>query len=233
MPFRKYGVEGRNRRYMLRPMRYLARLLLASSLAAASGCSTLLWETGLPWTQASFRVTSVERRGPFLDVMVASGGIERRFFVRGTDPCRELLRRDAEVTLRQTEAFVGDDLECPVAGIGNLEQLRGSRSRGGGYGSRPIRRGNDRIHFVYQDEQYRYARGGFSIGAMFGWAPGTDQVVALLPLIPECSPLVDGQHVSVIFRQTGTPALSITAGPGACPVRGLIAVQREDFQQVE
>ena len=207
-----------------------APLLMVVVLVAASGCSTVLWETGLPWTQADFRVDSVDRRGPFLDVLVASGGIQRRFFARGTDECREILRRDAVVTMRQTQAFVSGERECPVTGIGDLEQLRGSRSRGGGFGSRPIRRANDRIRFVYEDEEFRYAQGGFSIGAMFGWAPGTDHVVALLPLIPECAPLTDGQFVSVIFRQSGRPALGITAGPGTCPVRGLIAVQPGEFQ---
>ena len=214
-------------------MACLVRALRTALLLSATGCSTLLWEAGLPWAQADFRVERAERRGPFLDVLVAGGGIERRFFTRRSEDCLEMLTRDAVVTLTRTELvgpFVSGERECPIVGIGNLERLRGSRSRGG-YGQSAIQRGNDRIEIVYADEEYLYARGGFSIAAKFGWAPGTDQVVALLPLIAECSPLAEGGYVSVLFREVGTPALGIVAGDAVCPVRGLIAVEREDFRQ--
>ena len=212
----------------------MSRAILAAPLAllALSGCTTLLWETGLPWTQADFTVTGVIQRGPFLDVRVAGGGIERRFFTRDSEECRSLLRTEATVTLRHTDGFGPFErggVECPVVGISDLEKLRGSRSRGGGYGASPIRRGNDRIRIVHADEQYRYARGGFSIGAMFGWAPGTDQVVALLPQIEACEPLADGGLVGVLYRDVGSPALGIAVKDGVCPVEGLIAVRPEDF----
>ncbi len=122
------------------------RTILAATLAslALSGCSTLLWETGLPWTQADFMVNGVVQRGPFLDVRVVGGGIERRLFTRDSEECRSLLRTEATVTLRHTDGygpFEREGVECPVVGIGDLEKLRGSRSRGGGYGTSPIRRG--------------------------------------------------------------------------------------------
>jgi hypothetical protein len=210
-------------------MRRRARLLAAFSVCAA-GCSTLLWETGLPWAQAEFRVTSVDQRGPFLDVLVASG-IERRFFTRATDACVAMLQPGASVTLAHTAffgPFVQGDVECEVAGIGNLEDFRSSRSRGG-YGRGNIRRSSDRIEIVHEDEEYVYARGGFSIAGMFGWSPGTNQVVALLPKIPECAPLTGGGPVSVLYREVGKPALGIAAGEGVCPVSGVVGVLPEDF----
>ena len=210
-------------------MRRRARLLAAFSVCAA-GCSTLLWETGLPWAQAEFRVTSVDQRGPFLDVLVASD-IERRFFTRATDDCLAILQPGASVTLKHSEPFgpfVRDEIECGIAGLGNLEHFRGSRSRGG-YGRANIRRSPDRIQIVHEDEEYVYARGGFSIAGMFGWSPGTDQVVALLPKIPECAPLAAGGPVSVLYRQVGRPALGIAAGEGVCPVSGVVGVLPEDF----
>jgi hypothetical protein len=209
-------------------MKCFGPLVLPVLASLVLGCSTVLWETGLPWTQAEFTIDRVERRGPFLDVALSGGGIERRFFARGTDVCREMLKAGERVTLKGLDAFVSGESECPIAGIGDLEQLRGSRSRGGGYGSSPIRRGNDRIEFVYEDEQYRFARGGFSIAAMFGWSPGTDQVVALLPRVPECASVTDG-FVSVVFREAGSPALGIPVADGTCPIRGLLGVRRDEF----
>jgi hypothetical protein len=212
-------------------MRRRARLLAAAACLAAAGCSTLLWETGLPWTRAEFRVASVVRRGPFLDVRVAAD-IERRYFTRASEPCLAMLQTGASVTLVRSGLFgpfVQGDAECPVAGIGDLEDFRTSRSRSRG---RPIHTSSIGIEIVHEDEEYVYARGGFSIAALFGWAPGTDQVVALLPKVPECAPVADlaaRGRVSVVFRQVGRPALGITAGAATCPVSGVVAAERTDF----
>jgi hypothetical protein len=211
-------------------MRRRAPLLLAACLCAPIGCSTLLWELGLPWAQAEFRVASVARRGPFLDTIVASD-IERRYFTRATDACVAMLEPGETVTLRRTGLFgpfVQGDAECPIAGIGNLESFRGSRSRGG-IGRGPLRTSTIRIQIVHEDEDYLYARGGFSIAATFGWSPGTDQVVALLPKIPECAPLATGGTVTVVHRETGRPALGIVSGGVTCPVSGLVGVLPADF----
>lgn len=210
-------------------------LPLAAALGLATGCSTLLWETGLPWTRADFEVTRVDRRAHFLDVEVTSGGVTRRYFARATDTCEAMLREGATVGIGHSGGpgpFESGDEECPIVGIGRLEQLRGSRSRAG-YGTSPVLRGIDRIEIVHRDEEYLYARGGFSIAAMFGWTPGTDQVVALLPRGPECAPLSEGGQVDVLFKDAGTPALGIVAGDAVCPVRGLIAVRPDDFSAAE
>lgn len=210
----------------------LPRLVLLCAVLAATGCSTLLWEMGLPGSRAEFEVDRLAVRGPFLDVRVSADGIRRRYFTRDTPDCRSVLRTESPVSFARTDGigpFERGGLTCRVVGIGDLEQLRASRSRGTGYGGSPIRRGNERIEIVHEDEQYLYARGGFSIGAMFGWGPGTDQVVALLPRVEACRPLAKGGFVSVLFRQVGSPALSIPVGDGVCPIEALIAVEPDDF----
>lgn len=215
----------------MRHVRSARTLSLAVTALLAGGCSTLLWETGLPWTQAEFEITRVDRRAHFLDVEVTSDGISRRYFARATDTCEAMLQPGATVDVGHSGGpgpFESDGRECPIVGIGRLEKLRGSRSRAG-YGTSPIIRGIDRIEIVHRDEEYLYARGGFSIAGMFGWTPGTDQVVALLPIGPACDPLAGGGAVDVLFKDAGTPALGIVAGDGVCPVRGLIAVRPDDF----
>lgn len=200
---------------------------------ALGGCSSLLWETGVPGARADFRVERVDARGPFLDVLIAGGGLERRMFVRAGDTCREMLTRGRTVTLARTDGlgpFVDGERSCSVAGIGDLERLRRSRRGSGGYGQGNAQRRKERIEIVFTDEEYLYARGGFTLGSRFGWSPGTDQVVALLPLIPECSGLVEGGFVNTQFKEAGSPALGILEGDVVCPIRALIAVQPHDFQ---
>ena len=214
---------------ILRPPIRAVLLLLA---CAALGCSTLLWETGLPGVRAEFSVVRVEPRGPWLDVSVRSDGIERRFFTPRSADCESVLRAEGTVTLGQQGGygpFSRDGLECPVVGLGDLEDFRKSRSQGQGYGQSPIQRGSDRIELVYRDESYTYVRGGFTIAALLGWAPGTDQVVALLPRTPACEPLEAGGFVSTEFRQVGSPAFSIIAGEALCPVHGVVATTPGQF----
>jgi hypothetical protein len=209
----------------------MRRIAIAVCLAVC-GCTTLFWETGLPGARAQFTVQSVVARGPWLDVTVRSDVITRRFFTPRSDECLAMLHTEYTVTLGTAAGwgpFRSGDQECPVVGIGNLEDFRKSRSQGGGYGQSPIRRSSDRIEIVYRDESYLYARGGFSIAAMFGWAPGTDQVVGLLPRSGACLRLDGGGPVSIVFRQAGEPALGIPVGDGLCPVDAVIATTPGQF----
>jgi hypothetical protein len=64
---------------------------------------------------------------------------------------------------------------------------------------------------------------------MFGWSPGTDQVVALLPKVAECARFARGGEVSVVYRQAGRPALGISTGEELCPVSGLVGLLPGDF----
>jgi hypothetical protein len=212
-------------------MRHFLAVLLPIGVALG-GCSTLLWQTGVPGSRAELRVERVDRRGPFIDVHLTGDALARRFFVRATDTCTEMLRRDRIVTSMRTEGLgplVDGDHECSVAGIGDLESLRRSRRGGSGFGKGTSQRRKERIEIVFTDEEYLYARGGFTLGGRFGWRPGTDQVVALLPLVPECSGLVDGGFVTTQYREVGTPAFGILDGNLVCPIRGIIAVQPGDF----
>ena len=208
-------------------------VLLVPILAA---CTPLAYEMGVPGAQTDFQIERVATRGPYLDVSAAAGGLERRLFTRATTECRAMLERGRTVTLARTDGlgpFRSGESECRVVGIGDLESLRGSRSRGG-YGQAASQRRKERIEIVFSDEEYLFARGGFSLGNRFGWAPGTDQVVALLPRIAECSGIEAGGDedgfVNTQFREVGSPALGILDGDRVCPIRALVAAEPEDFQ---
>lgn len=210
----------------------MLRHALLAGCFALLGCGTLFWETGLPWARAEFTVQGAIARGPYLDVRVESGSITRRFFSPDDAACRAMLTPGRRVTLGTSAGygpFRSDGQACRIVGIGDLEDFRRSRSQGG-YGQSPIQRANDRIEIVHRDEAYLYARGGFSIAAMFGWAPGTDQVIGLLPRIPECRPLEQGGPVSILYREAGTPALAIPVEDALCPVHGVMATLPGGFQ---
>jgi hypothetical protein len=224
-------------------MRVASMLAAAAALPLALGaCETgqrVAWESGLPWVKAEFQVDSVTPRSPFLDVAISGGGISRRVFARASEDCRAVFAPGETVKLGRSDRYGPAEREgrsCPLVGIGDLDDWRRSRSLGGrgygagtGYGKSPIQRSSVRIEIVAQDAEYLYARGGFSIAALLSWAPGTDQVVALLPRIDECEPLAEGGFYSVLFRETGSPALGIVNGDNLCPIAGLVAVLPDDF----
>jgi hypothetical protein len=209
-----------------------ALVLVAQGLGACATGQRVLWQSGLPWVRGDFQVDSVTPRPPFLDLAISGGGIQRRVFARDSEDCRAVFAIGETVSLGRGDRFGPahrEDRTCELAGIGDLQDWRRSRSIGG-YGRSPIRRSSVRIEIVHRDADYAYARGGFSIAAMLSWAPGSDQVVALLPHIDECA-RVDSGFYSVIFRQTGTPALGVVNGDDLCPIAGLVAVLPGDFAE--
>jgi hypothetical protein len=211
----------------------LACLLVLPLWAACETGQHSRWERGLPGSSASFKVDSVTPRAGFLDLAISGGTISRRIFSRATEDCVAVFVEGETVRIGRTDGFgpaERDDRTCPLAGIGDLEDWRGSRSVGRrGFGSSPISRSSVRIEIVHQDADFLYARGGFSIASRLRWSPGTNQVVALLPRIAECAPLEAGGFVSVLFRQTGSPALGIAAGNALCPISALLGVIPDDF----
>jgi len=209
----------------------IAPFALALGLAACATGERVAWESGLPWVKAGFQVDSVTPRPPFLDVAISGGGIQRRVFARDSEDCRAVFVTGETVSLGRSDRYgpaERDGRSCPLAGIGDLEDWRRSRSVGG-YGKSPIQRSSVRMEIVEQDADYLWARGGFGIAALLGWAPGTDQVVALLPRIDECAALAGGGFYSVVFRENGSPALGVVNGNHLCPIAGLLAVQPDDF----
>lgn len=210
--------------------------LLALDLAACATGERVAWESGLPWVKGSFQIDSLTPRAPFLDVTLSGGGIQRRVFSRDDEDCRAVFEVGASVSLARSDRFgpaERDGRSCTLVGIGDLEDWRRSRSTGRGYGESPIQRSSVRLEIVKQDADYLYARGGFGIASLLGWSPGTDQVVALLPRSPECAALSEGGFRSVLFRDTGRPALGVVNGDFLCPIAGLVAVRPGDFATAE
>ena len=226
----------------MRPARLLALwIALPLGIAACETGQRVAWETGLPWVKADFQVDSVTPRHVFLDISISGGGIGRRVFARASEDCRAVFVEGETVSLGKSDRYgpaERDGQSCTLVGIGDLADWRKSRSLGGrgrgagtGYGKAPIQRSSVRIEIVDKDAEYLYARGGFSIAALLGWAPGTDQVVALLPQIDECTAVAEGGFYSVIFREVGRPALGVVNGDHLCPIAGLMAVLPTDFSE--
>lgn len=230
-------VPMRAARLLLRATAVLWALVCGALVPGPLACATgerVVWESGLPWVKGGFQVDSVVPRPPYLDVALSGGGIQRRLFSRDSEDCRAVFETGATVSLGRSDRYgpaERDGRSCPVIGIGDLEDWRRSRSLGG-YGRGPIRRSSVRVEIVKRDADYIYARGGFSIAALLSWTPGTDQVVALLPRIDACAPVESGFY-SVIFKETGTPALGVVSGDDVCPIAGLVAVQPDDFGGAE
>lgn len=211
----------------------LIGLIAGLSLGLASGCETTqqkLWQTGLPWTQAPFEVAEITPRGPYLDVSLVDGDEPRRVLTLDNEPCRSVFEVGVEVTLTQegsTGTAERNGVACDLVGIGNLDEWRLSRAVGL-YGEGPIVRSTTRIAIVARDADYLYAVGGFGISGRFQWSPGTDHVVALLPRSGPCVGMEEG-YVSVLYQETGEPALSISAPDGPCPISAVAAYVPDAF----
>lgn len=217
---------------MCRELPLVVTIACALSLAACATSERVGWEAGLPWVKASFQVESVTPREIFLDISLSGGGVSRRVFTRASDECRAVFVEGETIRMGTSDRFgpaERDGVTCPLAGIGDLADWRRTRNVRGRYGRSPIERSSVRMEIVAEDAEYLYARGGFSIAARFGWSPGTDQVVALLPRTDECAALSAGGFYSVLFRDTGRPALGVVNGDFLCPIAGLVGVRRGDF----
>jgi hypothetical protein len=207
------------------------RLLGLSALAAALGCAQaqrIGWQTMLPGMRAEFHVDSVVQLDDSLDVRLSSADLTRRIFAFADDPaCRDMLVTGRTIEWGRSEPFGPlhhGDATCPVSGIGDLEQWRDARAR---TTRAPVIRSITRARVVYQDETYVMLQGGFSIAALFGWSPGTNQVRALIRRSPECEKIDVGSDLSVEFRASGRPALVILTGSGLCPIEGLLPAPRD------
>jgi hypothetical protein len=214
---------------------HLASVLLAAIAVAlgTAGCTTLqrtAWQLNVPGVPAPFEVVRVERRSTFLDATLSSGNVTRRIFASADDPaCRAMLVQGETLDWAATEPFGPlrrDDEGCAVIGIGDLERWRNSRGRAASTRS-PIVRSTERYSIVYRGEGFILARGGFSIGALFGWSPGTDQALILIPDTPQCELADRDGFATLEYRPSGSTALGIVTRRGLCRVEGLISAPRE------
>lgn len=209
-----------------------AVIRLAAALLLLVGCDSVrraAWQTNLPGSSATFRVDSVRLRAGYLDTILSSGNITRRIFAPGDDSaCKGMLIEGGSVEWARTEPFgplwdaAGN--RCRVVGLGDLEQWRNARGRASTT-TRPITSSRTRYTIVFRDEEYLYARGGFSIIGLLGWRPGSDQVIALLPRNEVCAAADRNGFATVEFRITGTPAFAVVTPNGLCPISGVIPAQ--------
>lgn len=188
------------------------------------------WQLGMPGVPAPFEVDSVVKRATFLDVTLSSGNVTRRIFTDANDPvCRSLLVVGETLDWGSTEPFGPlrrDDERCSVAGIGDLERWRNTRGRNASRRS-PVVRSTERYRIAYRGEGFVLARGGFSIGALFGWSPGTDQAFILFPDTPACELADRDGFATLEYRPSGSTALGIVTPRGLCRIEGLISAPRE------
>ncbi len=214
----------------VRSARLAACLLTAAGLTGCTSVQRAAWQLGVPGVPAPFQVDSVLKRAGFLDVTLSSGGVLRRIFADGNDPaCRSMLVPGETISWGSSEPFGplrhGDE-RCSVSGIGDLERWRDTRGRQASRRS-PVVRSTERYRIAYRGEGFILARGGFSIGALFGWSPGTDQAFILIPDAPPCELADRDGFATLEYRPSGRTALGIVTPRGLCRVEGLISAPRE------
>lgn len=200
------------------------------------GCASVqrsVWQLKVPGVSAPFQVDTVVKRADFLDVTLSSEHLVRRIFADASDPvCRSMLVPGESIRWGSSEPFGplrrGDE-RCSVSGIGDLERWRDSRGRRQTARS-PLIRTTERYRIAYRGEGFLLARGGFSMGALFGWSPGTDQAFALIPEAPPCELADRDGFATLEYRASGRPALGIVTPSGLCPIEGLISAPREPAQ---
>jgi hypothetical protein len=205
---------------------------LAVSCALLAGCETArrtAWQMGVPGVAATFQVDSVRHRVGFLDARLSSAGVTRRIFAPGdSEACRKMLVEGQSVEWSRTQPYGPlwkDSERCEVVGLGDLEAWRGSRGRASTT-TRPLTSARTRYTIVHRDEEYLYARGGFSLIGLIGWRPGTDQVIALLPRTEVCAEADRDGLATTEFRIAGTPAFSVVTRQGLCPISGVLPAPR-------
>ena len=222
-------------------MKPIAALGLAVATLALGGCDAVrrtAWQANMPFVSAPFRVDSVRVRVGYLDTQLSSGSITRRIFAPGDDPdCTELLKVGATIQWARSQPFGpltdGEGTtSCPVVGLGDLDTWRDARGRASTT-TRPITTSRTRYTIVYRDEEFLYARGGFSIIGLIGWRPGTDQVIALLPRTAECAGADRDGFATVQFRIAGSPAFAVLTREGQCPIAGVIPARVQGRDEPE
>jgi len=219
----------------VRSARVAVCLLAAAWLSGCASVQRTAWQLNVPGVSAPFRVELVTNRAGFLDATLSSEHVVRRIFADGNDPvCRGMLVPGEEISWGSTEPFGplkrGDE-RCSISGIGDLERWRDSRGRRRTARS-PVLRSTVRYRIAYRGEGFVLARGGFSMGALFGWSPGTDQAFAMLLVTPPCDLADRDGFATVEYRASGRTALGIVTPQGLCRIEGLISAPREPAEPV-
>jgi hypothetical protein len=208
---------------MARAPRRLAALALG---VAGLACNTgkTVWQLGIPGVKSPFVVASVKARGEVLDVLLQGSGFSLRSFAPADDVCRQVLAPEQRVQWIASGshgAFRRDDLTCPAAGIGSLEEWRARGPRPQTLRSDPVPRAQANYRVVYQDAEVTFLRGSFPLASRLGWA-GSIDTIAVIPRTPVCEGPASRTTSSLEYFPKGARALALVGADGLCPLVGLI-----------
>ena len=199
----------------------LAKVLRGAALACALSGAGLLGCANLPGMAKSSTVQSVVERGPYLDVEISQGSSTRRYFAPAKEPCRSLLRAEADidyVSLGPLGQFQSGEVVCDPVGIGSLAAWRDQRPRPE-VGPLPARQADYRLE--YQDQDLAMLRGRFPLLGLIAW-PGMGDTLVVLPQTPPCQQLMKQSVATIEYRVVGPDPYVLLAGDKRCPVQGLI-----------
>ncbi len=205
------------------------RWLLACGLAlvALPGCTSTsrnVWALGLPGTRTPFVVSTVDRRGDFLDVMLQGGGFDVRSFAPADGDCLQVLEPEARI--EWLASGMQGRLErngrvCDSAGIGSLLQWRNRGPRPRQVRQSVVPRAPAHYEVVFTDDQVALLRGRFPLAGLLGWAGG-DDTIAVIPNSELCAPALERTTSSMQYFPAGRRVLTLVVSNGQCPIEGLI-----------
>jgi hypothetical protein len=199
---------------------------VAGCLALACTTDELVVQSGIPGARASAAVALVAERGDWLDLTSQSGGRETRFFVPNDEACRSLFAGEQVVTYSNSGGRFGSlqagDQTCSPVGVLSLAQWRDRRPRRQSASIIPRSRAEFRER-VYLDEDLVLIRGRFPQAAQIEIV-GTDDLIAVIPNIPECQGFEVPGESSIEFRATGRQPFTLINGRQLCPLLGFVLV---------
>jgi hypothetical protein len=195
--------------------------LCAAVLACTLGGAGLAGCTNIPGMSTSSTVQSVVERGPYLDVEISQRGATWRYFAPAQEPCRSLLKAEAEidyVSLGPLGQFQSGQVVCDPVGIGSLAKWRDQRPRPQ-VGPLPARQADYRLE--YEDPDLAMLRGRFPLLGLIAW-PGMGDTLVVLPQTPPCQQLMKQGTATIEYRVAGPDPYVLLAGDQRCPIQGLI-----------
>ena len=74
---------------------------------------------------------------------------------------------------------------------------------------------------IYEDSQVAFLRGRFPLASKVGWV-GLDDLIAVVPKIPNCEAPLSRNTSSMEYYPAGRYVLTLVSYRGQCPIQGLI-----------
>jgi hypothetical protein len=196
------------------------------ALAVGPGCNWRrhAWELGLGSFVNEMRVVHVERRGPYLDAVLANSSLELRVFAPADATCAQVLAPEATVGYVERGIggrFTRGELACDAAGIGDPLMQNARRPRGSDLRDSPVPRAQATFREIYRDEDVIVLHGRFPLASRVGWARGDDSV-AVVANTPACRTAIEEGVASMEYRPAGANTLTLVSREGPCRIDGLL-----------